>query len=480
MFYNKQYKKIVNQKKAFTLVEVMVAILLTSIVLTAAYMIWSRVQQRVARSVTKQTLQNELRKAANYMQNDFKSIKYYDPDGDDKDKALSYSGDDKNFSLTFEKFKEQDDKKEGLAQDSTEKVTYKKTNSLLTREIDGKEKILSVHCDGIDIKRTTDVNEFADEDFKQAKQAKLDIEITGKMNVPGNNEEMFHVEKTSVVMRNEYSINVNKTYKSNFDLQKENKEDVTGVKDDANVFGDKKAEDLENLPLDVLNEMSATEKEMLENAKDNIDKINESIGKVEADGVNFLEAGWYNFKSWFTGENDYTKFEKAKKDLEKADSINRVNEVVKDIKSNVKEQEKTFYTKAYANYNSLNDEDKAYFKRAYDMKVHDKTVADAIKKSEEETGEKVTDKPMTNKELLENSAKSDNEKQKADSNEVLKWYNAIDIDSWMSDDDNDISIYKANKSLLEQADTKIELLKIRDKSQSNYDEIEKAKEKKKI
>ena len=65
-----------NRKKAFTLVEVMVAVLLLTVVLTAIYQVWSKVQQGIARSHTRQALQTELRNAANYMSNDFKSIKF--------------------------------------------------------------------------------------------------------------------------------------------------------------------------------------------------------------------------------------------------------------------------------------------------------------------------------------------------------------------------------------------------------------------
>ena len=224
MAYSKQNKNGSKRflRHAFTLVEIMVAIILTTIVLTSAYMIWSRIQIRISRSYTKQTLQNELRKVANAMQNDFKSIKFHDKtDKNDKDsdKAVAITGDDKNFTMTFQRFKEAEESdKDKLAQDIVEDVKYTLASNVLTRTCGSRAKVLSFHCEGVNISPAagdnSKSNDYANasQEVKDAKEAQLDIEITGKMIVPGSGEEMYHTEKTSVVMRNEYYKKINKNY----------------------------------------------------------------------------------------------------------------------------------------------------------------------------------------------------------------------------------------------------------------------------
>lgn len=489
-------------KKGFTLVEIMVAILMTTIVLTAAYMIWSRVRLGISRSNTKQILQSELRKAANFLQNDLKSIKYHDKDDDkdpDKDKAFDVSADENSFTMKFEKFKEIKEEDKAIGQDFVEDITYtwSSSNKILKREVQGggTGKILSTHCESIDVNYLGDEpnnngnNGNNANDSDEYKEAKLEIEIIGKMIVPGSTEEMYHTEKTSVVMRNEYYKKTYKNYKSVFDLaSRVDKEESVGAEADGMLTGDLTKDQLAKMPKDVLENLKASEQESLQNAMDNLKQLNDTIGNIKADGVNLLEQGWHNFTAIFTGGNDYTDFTNARSKLEKADSVADVKKVVEKIKQNVQKQEDTFYKQAYPNYDSLSAKDKVTFKKAYDMAVHDKTVSDAYEETKKKAkeGEDVGKKPISYKEIQEcirdgKTLDSDgnkvdmpadqiNAKSQEDAKEVLKFYNKIDL-GFMKDGDDDIGIYKANKTLLEEADTKIEILNVREKCKENINNI---------
>lgn len=480
---NKQLQNKKNNNRAFTLVEIMVAIILTTMVLTAAYQIWSRVQARISRSHTKQTLQNELRKVANYMQNDFKSIKFYSEDSDDKNKAVKITGDDKNFTMKFQKFKEVDEnEKNKLAQDVVEEVEYKLKSKVLTRTAGGKSKMLSSHCEEIHIQpavKDGENGEYANalKEVQEAKEAQLDIEITGMMKISGSNEELYHVEQTSVVMRNEYYNKINQTYKSNFELAKLDKKDITGEEASGLLSGDL-GENLENLDKDVLERMKESEKEMLKNLEDNLKNLNDSLNGVKPDDCPWYKRWSSNISSFFSGkDNEYTLFTDSKKALINADTSEKAKEAISKLKSNIENQEKKFYQNSYSkkSYESMTDEEKTIFKRAYDMAVQEKTINDAYKELKEsdptaEEPDKNTINIEIQKKIMNDSSASQQEQEEA--RKIVEVYNSISLE-WMDKaDKSEMGIYKANKDLMDQANTKLELLYAKEKSDKNIKELD--------
>lgn len=487
MIENKKYYNKYN--KAFTLVEIMIAIMLTTIVLTSIFLIWSRVQQGIARSHTRQTLQNELRKAANYFQNDLKSIKY------DENTFKFTDNSSGNFSLNFEKFKEIENDK--LAQDSIEKVKYEKKNTLLTR-IGDKTNILSSHCLEVNIAPSNDssvsgVNGKAAEDYKAGREAKLEITIIGKKTVPGTGEEIFHTEKTSVVMRNEYNKAVNKTYVSNFDLSKKNVDEVVVAGDSKDLKADEKLglEYLLTLDDQTLEGLGESQKQLLQQAKDNLKDVNGQIDNTD-DGQGVFGDVIDTLCFWSESENE--KYNKQKNELVKADSVSEVNEVVKDIRREVEDKEKDFYRLSIPDYHTMHnnpsrEKELEVYKKAYDMAVHDKAIKDAYDKLLEEAGndeakkaEIESSRPISNWDTISGHTKLEGNKivktdelqeVSDDTKEIAEAYEKINL-AWMDDSkyEDDLDIYKARKSLLDQADTKIELLKVRDVAQENVKNIE--------
>ena len=504
------YKRI-KRRKAFTLVEVMVAILMTTIVLTAIYTIWSRVQRGIARSATRQKLQNELRKAANFMQNDFKSIKL------EKDTFKISEPNNTNFSMAFEKYKETEDGK--LAQDSTEKVTYEKKGNMLVRTAD-KTNILTMSCDEINIQQSEEKDAGLGDDFEAARKAKLDISISGFMKVPGTGEEMYHVEKTSVVMRDEYNKNTNKTFISTFDLTKKDTTDVFLEDHDADgVLEMGQTLDLEFLKTlsdDVLEGMDESQKDQRDQAIERLDELNEAIKDTDTG-----ESGWSKFWKALGIKDDSaggkevrglrSDLSKVKADVSKneknLDTIKNGYEKaikdVEDIKAKLEKFTKDKETKFLndstgGKYSSMSEKEKKIYEKAYEMKLQDRNLEGGYNKQYESAsddekkdmkkptlnidrlqGKDVEDVSVTNKDNTTSSVSSLNtsgtlitEENKA----VIEAYNKISLD-WMGefgDEEESIGIYNAAKQLITQADTKIDVLRMEQTCQENIAKIETA------
>ena len=482
-----------NRKRAFTLVEVMVAVLLLTVVLTAIYQVWSKVQQGIARSHTRQALQTELRNAANFMSNDFKSIKF----SEDTFK-LTESEDGKSFSMSFERFVEnKDEEKDKLVMDIVDTVKYDLKNNILTRIGDKKTKILSSHCDGVSISRAaadasdSGALENSDEDFKAGREAQLDITITGKKIVPGNGEEMYHVEKTSVVMRNEYSKKVNKTFISTFDLTKKETDEVIqeGNNQMLEVGGLLDPEFLKTLDDDVLSGMDEEQKALLQQAEDSLDDLNDSI-----DDTDTGESGWSKF--WgsvaFWSESEGEKVRGLRSDLSDAKTEDEVKSVKEKLEQYTKDKEVDFLSASTGGrYNRMEPEEKELYKRAYDMKVQDRNLEGGYnklveEKGEEEAGEKpslmidtltgqntssvtIQNSDGTTSTIAGNTVSEENQK-------LIDAYNSIDL-SWMGEygeEEDDVGIYNAARQLISEADSKIDLIRLRDNCNTNIANIEDA------
>ena len=113
---------------------------------------------------------------------------------------------------------------------------------------------------------------------------------------------MYHVERTSVVMRDEFYKKTNKNFVSNFDLAKLEKDAVVEVDNSQDAsFGPGGAmneEQLRSLNDDQLNGLEATQRELVEQANDSIDKMNNAIDDTDTGEGNLSKFGqWLNFLS---------------------------------------------------------------------------------------------------------------------------------------------------------------------------------------
>lgn len=480
--------------QGFTLVEVMVAIFLSTIVLTAIYGVWIRVQSEIAKSHARQTLQNELRTAANYMQKDLKSIRegsFEAPGGQ--------AADGSSVHIIFERFKETEDGK--IAQDSTEKVEYRLSDGLLTRKSTTELKILSVSVESLQIVKSleaadlgaTDL-ETTDEDFKAGREAKLDISITGRKNIAGSREEMYYVEKTSVVMRDEYYKKTNKNYVSNFDLAKIEKDDViiTDSSQDAS-FGPGGAlseEQLQSLTKDQLDGMEQTQKDLIKQAEDSIKEMNNSIDDTDT-GEGFWSKFGDTLNVFSTSEGE--KVRGLRSDLEDAESQQEVKDVLGKLETYTKDKEETFLTRSVPGYSTMSAAQKDIYKEAYEMKLQDRTIegshqvlveqAEKDGKAPPETPQKIIDiatqvQDTTYQDEEGNTVTVAGGSGSSRSSEELRSaYDRINL-GWMgefNEEPEDVGIYNAAKSLISQGKAKLNVVEMRDTSEANVELIQKVK-----
>ena len=311
------------------------------------------------------------------------------------------------------------------------------------------------------------------------------------MKVPGSGEEIYHVEKTTVVMRNEYYNNINKTYISNFDLAKLDADDVVGEGASDLLTGDL-GDNLDNLDKDVLDNMKASEQEMVNNLLDNIKNIDSSIKATQPEDVPWYKKLFSNLDDIFAGKKDeYALFKESRSALEKADTTAKAEKAIENLKGNINKQEETFFKDSYKDYDKIKDEaEKTAFRRAYDMAVQQKTIDDAYKELNDPTQKKPTSNIELQQKIVDDSykeeqqAKTQQEKneiqeRRAEAQKIIDYYEKLDI-SWMDDENrkSEIGIYKANKNLLDQANTKFELLSSKEKCEGNIAKIDEALAKK--
>lgn len=486
------------RKTGFTLVEVMVAIFLSTIVLTAIYGVWIRVQREIAKSHARQTLQSELRTASNYLQKDLKSVKEgtFDAPG-------GQSADGSSLHITFERFKESEEGK--IAQDSTEKVEYRLSDGLLTRKSTTDLKILSVNVESMQITKSVDSAtlgatdlESTDEDFRAGREAKLEINIVGSKNIAGSREEMYHVERTSVVMRDEFYKKTNKNFVSNFDLAKLEKDEVVEVDNSQDAsFGPGGAmneEQLRSLNDDQLTGLENTQKELIEQANDSIDEMNNSI-----DDTDTGESGWDKFWGgvafWSTSEGE--KVRGMRSDLEKADSQDEVKSVINKLNDYTKDKEENFLSRSVPGYSSMSAAQKELYKEAYEMKLQDRTIEgshqELVKQAEKDgktppeapqkiidvaTGQTEGEGSQTFVDGDGNTVQISNEANSSRSTtELRNAYNNINL-GWMGEfnkEPEEVGIYNAAKSLISQGKAKLNVIEMRDTSTENVALIQRVK-----
>lgn len=486
------------RKTGFTLVEVMVAIFLSTIVLTAIYGVWIRVQREIAKSHARQTLQSELRTASNYLQKDLKSVKegtFEAPGGQ--------STDGSSLHITFERFKESEEGK--IAQDSTEKVEYNLSDGLLTRKSTTDLKILSVNVESMQITKSVDAAslgatdlESTDEDFRAGREAKLEINIVGRKNIAGSREEMYHVERTSVVMRDEFYKKTNKNFVSNFDLAKLEKDAVVEVDNSQDAsFGPGGAmneEQLRSLNDDQLTGLENTQKELIEQANDSIDEMNNSIDDTDTGEGNLSKFGqWLNFFSTTEGE----KVRGLRSDLEKADSQDEVKSVINKLTDYTKDKEDNFLSRSVPGYSSMSAAQKDLYKEAYEMKLQDRTIEGShqeLVKQAEKDGKTPPEAPQKIIDVATGQAEGEGSRTYVDENgkeiqisneanssrsttDLRNAYNNINL-SWMGEfnkEPEEVGIYNAAKSLISQGKAKLNVIEMRDTSTENVALIQRVK-----
>jgi type II secretory pathway component PulJ len=474
------------KRTGITLVEMMVAVFVSTIVLTAVYGVWIRVQRQISRANAKQTLESELRAIANSMEKDFKAIK----EGSFSAPPGEQNPDGTGMKVTFDRFIEGEDGK--IAQDSTTGVEYHLRNGLLTRTTDSERKILSVNIDSIIIAQGVDEAslgatdlESTDEDFKAGREAKLAITISGKKRIPGSSNEIYHIEKSSLVMRDEYYRKTNKTYVSNFDLAQMNVDEVMveDASQDANfgpdgVFILEQLQDLDDEPL---RGMKATQQDLYAQAQVAFDEINSNINDTET-GSDV----WDTLTFWNDSEGE--RVDDMKTRLKRADTKAEVKEVLDDLESYAENKERTFLNRSINNFNGKSEEEQQLYKRAYNIAVQDRAIKIANEKAKEEDPDApdsplmidlmtdVQDMTYEDEEGWQTVSAGQNEEARQEAENLRRAYEEINL-NWMGefgDESKEVQAYNAAKSLVNQGRSKFDTIDMRDRADENIDLIDQA------
>ncbi|MBF0548283.1 MAG: prepilin-type N-terminal cleavage/methylation domain-containing protein [Candidatus Riflebacteria bacterium] len=494
------------RKKAFTLVEVLIALVLASFVLGIAFALWSRVSREVSRSSTRQVLQHQLRMAMDIMSRDLKSIKT----GTLKAPPDKQSSDGSKVYFEFEKFVELDNGK--LAENTTEKVAYELNGSLLTRKSGSDVKILSVNIFSLEMARGVDKSnlsttnlETANPDQERALNARLDITLTGQKRAPGTRIIETHVERTSVIMRDEYQKTVNKNYLSTNQVAQLGTDKVSNTDQNTSFFsasGTFTLDQLANLSADQLNNLETSQKNLLEQAQKNLTDMNSNIHDVNTGG------GWFSdvnlgFLGRF-GNTDVQNANDLKSAIEQATSQNDLKSALDKDNDYIKSKEAKFISSTFPDkfptatsiddLRNSQDADKRAeyerYKKAYDLLVQDRAMQAAYQKlitsspapnpvpaPPESAVDRATAAPTKNPDVPETDAQF--QARVTEAQELKKVCDAGKQNlTWMGtpgQETTEIKAYEAAKMLYNYGQSKSELLGMRDDSKTNVDLIQQAK-----
>lgn len=485
----------------FTLTEVLVAVVLFSIVMGVAMGIWSNAQRNISRTTTRQILQRESRTIIMQLTADLKAVK-----------SGTFKTTPEPLTMEFKRFasegKAGDEEK--LANERTVSVRYGFSKPIFRRTLEGKgPHTLSGHVDAITITKQNLSPEEAEKNPNL--QARVDVVLTMKMRVPGTTRDEIHVERTSVVMRDDYYQLVNKSYPSNMQLATTIKEKIDEV-ETCTWFDEELTKDaLKNLTKEQIDDLTKVQQDTIKQANDDLDGLNDQINKVDTG---------HSWWSWLTGEDpdvaDVYKLQKDLKAIECPDknipekgSGNRASEkadkIIQTLKDKIDTNEKKFFDNSFAGKTIYDPEkpdqaDKAAAqKKAYEMKLVDRQIEKAMENLSEEDKKdpekmkqftKMIDKyppseaelrSQLEKELANANMKDDEKKAYIDGKckemgLVKAEYTNCDL-AWMESDENKdkVKAYEAAKQLYNFGKSKVENLRMKEMCIDNIKTLEDAK-----
>ncbi len=277
--------------RAVTLVEMVIAVFLFTLIAGVVYKIWSQSSFEMSRSMTRQALQQEVRRVGETISNDLKSSK-----AGTVQVEIADSDDRKTIrKVTLDRYIETQEGK--ASAQSTERVVYDFNRPTLTRTAlnqstpNGagipKTRLLSFSIEALELVPGSSTESLPDvtNAAESAKGARVDITIVGKRGVPGSRVEEVHIERTSAVMRDQFYHAINPGYRSNFDLASMSSDKIV-VAGDGREFSmfetgtELKPEDLKKLETDDLRDLRQIQSENLSKLRENIGRINQSVADL--------------------------------------------------------------------------------------------------------------------------------------------------------------------------------------------------------
>ncbi len=496
-----------NRNTGFTLVELMVAAALASLVLGSAFGIWSYTRRNLARTSTRQILQQDATRILTQLKADLKAAK-----------AETFKAGENPMSLEFIRYVVDKNDNTKLSAEQTEPVKYAFVKPILRRSAGDKgAKSLSNSVENIRISRKSLSAEQKEKDAYL--ESRVDITLEMKSMVPGSKIEESYTTVSSVVIRDEFYALVNKDRQEIFEVAKEVATEISKP-GDSQFFNDQlDANALKSLTDEQLTDLDNTQTTNLKDAKEAVSQINGRIEDVETG-----KKWWQGFFFGLGANEEGAAVEALRDQLIgiKYDNDNipakgsgsraseKVVEIGKELDKTVARLETTFIADSYKNttffdINSTDPEQKRKAesqKRAYDMKVMDRQIDMAIAKMSEEelaAAEQANELPkkmidqyvrseadirreITSSGIAQTSSEIDAmvAKEVAEMNFLRSQYNSCDL-AWMEDSSkkNQVLAYDAAKQLKNLADSKKDMLILQEMAIDNKAEIARARELKK-
>ncbi|MDD3148038.1 MAG: prepilin-type N-terminal cleavage/methylation domain-containing protein [Candidatus Riflebacteria bacterium] len=493
-------------KSGVTLVELMVAAALASLVLGSAMGIWSYSRRNLARTATRQMLQQDATRILTQLKADLKAAK-----------SETFKASENPMTLEFTRYVVDQNDNTKLSAEKTEQIRYQLTKPILRRAVAGKAaKTMSNSVENIIISRKA-LSETQKETDAYL-EARVDIALEMGNTVPGAKIEERYSQHTSVVIRDEFYSLVNKDRQEIFEVAKEVAQEISKP-GDSQFFNDQlDADSLKSLTDEQLTDLDKTQETNLKDAKKGIEEINSRISDVDT-GKKWWQGFFFGLGANEEGaevkelRDKLEDIECPDKDIPAKGSGDRASEKAKkiadELDEKIKELDKEFITEAFKgqtlyDVESTNDEEKKKAeqqRRAYDMKVMDRQIEKAVAQMSEEDRKKAEEANELPKKMIDQFNRSEEEirkeiessgivaaseidamvaKEVAEANFLKSQYNSCDL-TWMdsSDDQNKIKAYDAAKQLKNLADSKKETLTLKEMAIDNKAEIARARELKK-
>ncbi|HPT47447.1 MAG TPA: prepilin-type N-terminal cleavage/methylation domain-containing protein [Candidatus Rifleibacterium sp.] len=496
-----------NNRIGITLVEIMVAAALGSLVLGSAMGIWSYARRNLSRTATRQELQQDATRILAQLKADLKAAK-----------ADTFKESAEPMSLEFTRYVVDQTDNTKLSAEKTEQVKYAFSKPILRRTLAGQAtRSLSNNVDTIKISRKT-LSE-AQKQTEAYLEAKVDIALVMGSKVPGTNIEERYTQHTSVVIRDEFYSLVNQDRQEVFEIAKEVATEI-GKPADSQFFNDSlDANSLKSLTDEQLNDLDKTQDVNLKDAKTGVKEINDRI-----DDVDTGKRWWQGLVFGLGANEEGAEVKKLRdrlhdiecpdKDIPAKGSGDRASEkagkIAEELEGKIKTLDKEFMTEAFKgktmySIDSTDAEQKKKAeqqRRAYDMKVMDRQIEKAVAEMSEEDKKKAEESGELPKKMIDQFVRTEAEirkelessgiaatgseldsmvaKEVASMNFLKSQYDSCDL-AWMdsSGDQNKIKAYDAAKQLKNLADSKKETLTLKEMAIDNKAEITKARELKK-
>lgn len=475
-----------------TLVEIMVASILSSLVLGAGYKIWSNAKRDVALATTRQKLASQVRIALDRMTRDLQAAKAGTLE-------INANNDGTSAIIKFEKYLSETDSSK-VGGNKTEKITYRYQKPILSRSVDGQsERILASNLEVLQIVKGVNntPNSTPAPTQLDSSQARLDIYMEASSYVPGSHKIASFTSQVSVFIRDEYKniledsryVSISKLIESDISkLQDQNKDDSR-----LNTGGLLDTETLAKLPKSELTELKKQQEDALKETDHKINEINDNIQGIDTKTNSKFSIKLWELIPWPT---ELTSIQKSLANSTKTEQIDRDIQKLNEILQKYEEQNlKETYAKSIPNFNSLDKKSEEYkiLKDVYELKLRDRNFQKA-----HETAQK--DKPENEKKPYRsvfedfnpanlvkgqvidadgkviNFTESDAEfaERKARAEKIYQYKDKADL-SWMdsSEGEERVKLYSAAKDLKDLAEAKKALLELKETHAQNLENIKK-------